>query len=44
MNYKVKQFRDRREKLMMDASQLAEKNLVRTSNPPPSGDPQQDII
>ena len=44
LNYKVKQFRDGREKVIMDASQLAEENLVGTSNPPPSGDPQQDII
>ena len=44
MNYKVKQFRDGREKVIMDASQLAEENLVGTSNPLPSGDPQQDII
>ena len=40
LNYKVKQFRDGREKVIMDASQLAKENLVETSNPPPSGDPQ----
>ena len=40
----MKQFRDGREKVIMDASQLAQENLVGTSNPPPSGDPQQDII
>lgn len=44
LNYKVKQFRAGREKVIMDASQLAEENLFGTSNPPPSGDPQQDII
>ena len=34
LNYKAKHLREGREKIMMDASQLAEENVVGTSNMP----------